>query len=289
MNLPVEAVLRPRSLAEALSLLAEHPEAVPLAGGTDLVVQLRARRRVAPVLVDLGGLGLDGITVEGDDLVLGAAATMDAIARSPLVRKHAPALAAAAAQVGAWPIQCRATLGGNLANASPAADTAPPLLAAGAEVTAASLAGTRRIPVLDLFSGPGTTTLEPGELLVAVSVPLASPPEDGRLVDRFVKLGPRREQVISVVSLALRALVAPDGTLGGVRIAVGAAAPTPVRCPAAEARLEGRVPDRETRRETARLLQKDLAPIDDLRAPARYRRLAACVLLDRLLVEAARG
>ncbi len=289
MNLPVETVLRPRDLGEALSLLAEDPSAVPVAGGTDLVVQLRARRRHAPVLVDIGALGLDRIAVEGNALVIGAAATMDAIARSAAVREHTPALATAAGQVGAWPIQCRATLGGNLANASPAADTAPPLLTAGATVTAAFPSGQRRIPVLDLFEGPGTTRLAPGELITSVSIPLDPVPAGARRVDRFLKLGPRREQIISVVSLALRATLLADGALADVRIAVGAAAPTPVRAPAAESVLEDRPPGGAARREAARALQEDIAPIDDIRATARYRRLAAAVSLDRLLGEISHG
>ncbi len=289
MDLPVTEVLRPDTLDRALELLHADPPPVPLAGGTDLVVQLRARRREAPVLLDLSGLPLDDIREEGGHVVIGATATMESIAASGVVREAAPALAEAAGRVGAWPIQCRATLGGNLANASPAADTAPPLIAAGAEAVLASAWGRRTVAIEAFFTGPGRTVLEPGELLLEVRVPRLSRLPGARAVDRFVKLGPRREQIISVVSLALRTGVTAAGALERCRIAVGSVAATPVRAHHAEAVLEGRIPDEALRREAVRALQRDIAPIDDVRAPARYRRLTAAVLLDRLLQEATRG
>lgn len=279
MDLPVERVERPVSVEEALALLARAPAAVPIAGGTDLVVQLRDGRRRAPVLVDLGQLGLAWIRETDAGLEIGAATAMDVIARSPLVRAAAPALADAAGLVGAWPIQCRATLGGNLANASPAADAAPPLLVADATVELVAPGGARSVPVDELFVGPGTTALGPGELIRSVAVPRLGP----RSVERFAKVGPRREQVISVVSLAVRAAVGPRGELTGVRVAVGSSAPRPVRARHAERVLEGRVPVDGVRLEAAEALQVDIAPIDDVRASADYRRLAAAVLLDRFL------
>jgi len=289
MDLPVTSVLRPETLDRALELLHADPPPVPVSGGTDLVVQLRAGRRRAPVLLDLSALPLDGIREEGGTLVVGATAPMDAIASSPFVRRAAPALAQAAGRVGAWPIQCRATLGGNLANASPAADTAPPLIAAGAELVLVSAWGRRTVPVEAFFTGPGQTVLEAGELILEVRVPALSRTPGARAVDRFEKLGPRREQIISVVSLAIRTGITAAGVLEGCRIALGSVAATPVRARHAEAVLEGRVPDEAVRREAARALQHDIAPIDDVRAPARYRRIAAAVVLDRLLEEAARG
>jgi len=289
MDLPVTSVLRPETLDRALELLHGDPPPVPVCGGTDLVVQLRAGRREAPVLLDLSALALDGIREESGVLVVGATATMDAIASSTAVREAAPALAEAAGRVGAWPIQCRATLGGNLANASPAADTAPPLIAAGAELLLASAWGRRTVPVEAFFTGPGRTVLEPGELILEVRVPRLSRTPGDCAVDRFAKLGPRREQIISVVSLALRSGVTASGTLEGCRIAVGSVAAIPVRARHAEEALEGRVPDETVRREAVRALQRDIAPIDDVRAPARYRRLAAAVMLDRLLGEVAGG
>jgi CO/xanthine dehydrogenase FAD-binding subunit len=288
VDLPVREVLRPRSLQEALALLAERPAAAPLAGGTDLVVQLRDGRRRLGTLVDLDGLDLSGIAVHEGGVEIGSRTRMDAIAAEPVIRRSFRALAESAGQVGAWPIQCRATLGGNLANASPAADTAPALLVEDAAVVTASITGQRRVPVEEFFVAPGRCALARGELIVSVVLP--PPPEgDGaRLVERFVKVGPRREQIISVVSFAGRALAREDGSLTGVRIAFGAVAPTPVRARGAERALEGRRPDPAVRREAVRALEGDIAPIDDVRAPARYRRLGAAVLLDRFLDEAAR-
>ncbi len=253
------------------------------------MVQLRDGRKSAAVLVDLGGLGLDGIQRTDAGLAIGAATTMDRIARDPAIRTRFPALARAAGTVGAWPIQCRATLGGNLANASPAADTAPSLLVAGAVLTAVSASGARTIPAAGFFLGPGSTALAAGELLTSVFLPFEETPPGRRVVERFDKVGPRSEQVISVVTLAARAAVDDDGSLEWARFALGSVAPTPVRAPHAEAAVAGRRPDAATRREAVRALQHDIAPIDDVRAPASYRRIAAAVLLDRFLDEVTRG
>jgi len=287
MDVPVRQVVRPATVAEALAELAARPDARPIAGGTDLMVQLRDGRRSAACLVDLDALGLTGIRRTAAGLEIGGATTMDRIAAEPEVRRSFPALAEAARAVGAWPIQCRATIGGNLANASPAADTAPALLIAGALLELASQGATRLVPIGEFFVGPGRSALRPGELIVSVRLPAPSTPAGGRVVERFVKVGPRREQVISVVSLAGRAEVSADGALSSVRLALGSVAPTPVRARHAEEALCGRPPDAAARREAASALQRDIAPIDDVRAPARYRRIAAAVLLDRFLDEAA--
>jgi CO/xanthine dehydrogenase FAD-binding subunit len=289
VDVPVREVLRPTSLPEALELLAERPDARPIAGGTDLMVQLRDGRKHAAALVDLGRIGLELVRESDTELEIGAATRMDRIAAEPRIRSLFPALAAAAAQVGAWPIQCRATLGGNLANASPAADTAPALLVEGAILKVASSAGPRQLAIDEFFLGPGRNALAPGELILSVLLPFPQTDSGARVVERFAKVGPRREQIISVVSLAGRAVVRADGTLSEVRLALGSAAPTPVRARHVEGVLAGRVPDPEVRREAVGALQDDIAPIDDVRAPARYRRLAAAVLLDRFLEEAARA
>lgn len=289
MDLPINTVLRPDSLQEALRFLAERPGARPIAGGTDLVVQLRDGRRRADVLVDLSRVGLDGIRESERGLVIGAGTSMDVIAAHPGVKSRYPALAAAAAQVGAWPIQCRATLGGNLGNASPAADTAPALLVAGAAVTIASARGQRQLPLEELFVAPGRTHLKPNELIVSVLLPFVKLGQGRRLVERFVKVGPRQEQIISVVCMAGRAVVAADGKIELMRLAFGSVAPTPVRARATERLLERRTLDGALRREALAAVQEDVRPIDDVRAPASYRRLAVATLLDRFLVEVARG
>jgi CO/xanthine dehydrogenase FAD-binding subunit len=285
MDLPVDQWLRPASLDEAVALLAAHPDARPVAGGTDLVVQLRDGRKSVRTLVDLAHLGLAGIAERDGGLEIGACTPMSEIAAHALVRQRYPALAEAAGLVGAWLIQNRATLGGNLANASPAADTVPPLMVEEAEVAVAGQGGRRTVAVDELFRGPGRTSLGADDLIVSVWLP---PPPAGRLVERFAKVGPRREQIIAMVSLAGRAVVAGDGAIEGIRLALGAVAPTPVRARRAEAYLTGRRPEPLVVREAVRLLELDIAPIDDVRAPACYRRIAAAVLLDRFL-EACRG
>ncbi len=288
MDLPIRRLLQPRTLDEALRWLAELPTARPLAGGTDLLVQLRDGRRAAETLVDLGRLGLEGIREVDEGLEIGACTRMETIASDPRIVARWPALARAAGLVGAWPIQCRATLGGNLVNASPAADTAPPLLVAGASVHLVSRRGERTLPLDMFFTGPGTTVLEPGELLLAVRLPIPELFDRERLFERFVKIGPRREQIISVVSLAVRLHLA-GGVATRAAVALGAVAPTPVRAPRVEAALEGHRYTAAVRREALARLQEDMAPIDDLRAPAAYRRVAAAVVLDRCLAEAFRA
>jgi CO/xanthine dehydrogenase FAD-binding subunit len=285
MDLAVSRFLRPTSLEEALRWFADQPHARPIAGGTDLVVQMRAGRRRIDTLLELGALGLAGVRELGGGIEIGACTAMEAIGNDPRVRAVCPALAEAALLVGAWPIQCRATLGGNLANASPAADTAPPLLAADARVLVASVRGEREVPVTELFVGPGATSLEAGELIVAVRVPAWERPR-GSAVDRFVKVGPRREQIISVVSLAVRIALA-GGVIADVRLALGSVAPRPLRARAAEQFLLGKPPSAAVRQQAAEVIQQDIAPIDDVRAPASYRRLATAVLLDRALAEVA--
>jgi CO/xanthine dehydrogenase FAD-binding subunit len=280
VDLPVTRWLHPASLEEAVALLAANPAARPVAGGTDMVVQLRDGRRSAEALVDLSRLGLAGIHERDGGLEIGACTPMAVIAGNPAVQRRYRALAEAAALVGAWPIQNRATLGGNLANASPAADSAPALMVEGAQLSVAGPGARRTLAVDDLFLGPGRSALAGDELIVSVLLP---PPGGGRLVERFAKVGPRREQIIAMVSLAGRAAVAADGALAEVRIALGAVAPTPVRARQVEAYLTGRRPDPAAVREAVRLLQLDIAPIDDVRAPAGYRRIAAAVLLDRFL------
>jgi CO/xanthine dehydrogenase FAD-binding subunit len=283
MDLPIRTLLRPTSLAEAVQLLSQHPEARPLAGGTDLVVQLRDGRRRADTVVDLSALGVSGITVSDHRLEIAACTTMAKIAEDPSVRAIAPALAEAAALVGAWPIQCRATLGGNLANASPAADTAPPLLVANARVRLVQHDGERELALTELFRGPGQTAIHGSELMTAVIVEAPQVAEGHHRIQRFLKVGPRREQVIAVINLAGQATVTPDGRLADVRLALGAVAPTPIRARRTEAMLEGARPDTSTIAAAARAVQAEIAPISDQRAPQRYRRLAAAVLIERFL------
>lgn len=282
MDLPVKGIFRPSTLSEALAVFSEEPAMLPIAGGTDISVQLRAGMYPGRSLLDLSGILSTSISTAGDFLQIGAGATMDDIAGSEVVQSICPALSQSARQVGAWPIQCRATLGGNLANASPAADTAPPLLVADALVEVAGPHGTRSIEIGDFFAGPGATTLEQGELIQTICLPVANPPS----FSRFTKLGWQREQIISVVSLGVHLHLDDQLRVTQAAIALGAVAPTPKRAPTAEGVLVGHVLEPTVIGEAVKAVQDDISPIDDVRAPAWYRRVAAATLLDRLLKEA---
>ncbi len=283
MDLPIERIVRPTTFEEALKVFSEDSALLPIAGGTDLAVQIRAGRFAGRPLLDLSGVLSRTISATPEFVDIGAGATMDEIADSEVIRRVSPGLCEAARKVGAWPIQCRATLGGNLANASPAADTAPPLLVADAVIVAADSKGAREINAQNFFTGPGTTSLRPGELIRMIRLPSAARPT----FSRFTKLGWQREQIISVVSLAINLHLDDQGRIHGAAVAFGAVAATPKRAPTVEAALVGRALDPPTIDRAVEAVQIDIAPIDDVRAPAWYRRLAAATLVQRMLEEAA--
>jgi xanthine dehydrogenase small subunit len=259
-------LFRPRSLAEALRVLRDYGPLVPLAGCTDVYVQLHFGTRAETRYVDIWGLDeLRGVAALDGGLRLGALATYTEIAASPLVRERLPMLGAAAREIGGAQIQNRGTVGGNLANASPAGDTLPVLLAADAVVVARSAAEERRVPAREFFVSYRKTALRPDELVVAVEVPAVH----GR--QWFRKVGTRAAQAISkVVAAGVRPADGPP------RLAMGSVGPTPVRLGATEQALArgalDALPD---------ALARDIAPIDDLRSSAEYRRRVAENLVRR--------
>jgi CO/xanthine dehydrogenase FAD-binding subunit len=270
------------SLAEAVAALAAGPEqARVVAGGTDLMVQIeRGRLLVAPpLLVDVTHLEeLRGIAVDGDRLSIGAATTMTALMESPLVRRHAPALAEGAAAAASWQIRDVATVGGNLVNASPAADTATPLVALDAAVEIAGVGGSRQVSATSLAQGPGRTCLEPGEVVTRILVPLLGQGEG----QAFFKLGRRQALSISVVNAA--ACVRVEGTaILAARLALGAVAPVVVVGRAASESLLGVTPDSRDWSALETALSSEVEPISDIRAGADYRRSMAGVYGRRAL------
>ena len=282
--MPIEPpVTSPRSLPEAYALIAGEPHR-PVAGGTDLLVLITGEIGESPErVVDIWGLDeLRGIRLEDGSLALGALTTYTEIRRSSLVAEHLPALAEAAATIGAAQIQNRGTLGGNAANASPAGDTLPILLAGDAELVLGSMRGERAVAAGDFWPSYRKTALVPDELIVRIRIPL--PPS--RQV-RFRKVGTRRAQAISkvVMALAWQSDVA-DG-IGApwhdVRLALGSIAATPVRVPRTEAILEGATPTEATADEAAATLAAEIEPIDDVRSSADYRRAVAARVLHRLI------
>ena len=277
-------VSSPPDLAAAYAVLsagsADAP-VKPIAGGTDLMVSLTGELGPPPdSVVDLWGIeALRGIAIDGDALTLGALTTYTDVRRSALCREHVPALVEAASTIGAAQIQNRGTLGGNIANASPAGDTLPVLLAADAVIVVGSERGERDVPAADFWTGYRQTALAHDELIVRIRLPLAAEREM-----RFRKVGTRRAQAISKVVVAVA--WQGDGTWRDVRVALGSVAATPIRATATEATLEGRPPTPETADAAAETLAGELAPIDDVRSTAEYRRLVAARVLHRIVRDA---
>jgi CO/xanthine dehydrogenase FAD-binding subunit len=275
--------LQPRSLADALAAKAERPEAVPIAGGTDVMVELNFDHRRPEALLDLTRVGeLAAWDREDGRLRVGAGVTYTrAIAElaGPL-----PGLALASRTVGSPQIRNRGTIGGNLGSASPAGDCHPVLLAAGAEVELASAGGTRRVPADRFFTGPKQSDLEDSELICAVHLPAASGPQ------QFAKIGTRNAMVIAVCSFAL----VLDPEHGRVGTGIGSAGPTPLRAGEAERFLQG-VLDSEglwasrgpigdaAAARFGELVAAAAEPIDDVRGTAAYRVHALGVLARRTL------
>ena len=273
----------PTRLEAAYALLADGagPAWRPVAGGTDLMVQVTGEIGEPPERVlDIWGIDeLRGITVETDALVLGALTTYPEIRQSPLVAEFLPALVEAAATIGAAQIQNRGTIGGNAINASPAGDTLPVLLACGAEMVLGSAEGERTVDADDFWPAYRTTARRDDELLIRVRIPLG---RDRQV--RFQKIGTRRAQAISKVVMALAWRAVTDGDpWTDVRVALGSVAATTVRAPVTEAALEGARPTRETADAAAAALVAEVAPIDDVRSTAEYRRTVAGRVLHRLI------
>ena len=288
--MPIEPpVTSPNDLDAAYAALAAAPAdapARPIAGGTDLMVALTGELGEPPAsVVDLWAIdALRGIALDGDALSLGALTTYTDIRRSALCREHVPALVDAAATIGAAQIQNRGTLGGNIANASPAGDTLPVLLAADAVFVLGSVRGEREVAAAEFWTAYRQTALAPDELVVRIRIPLAANRDM-----RFRKVGTRRAQSISKVVLAAawRSVPGgPGGTWHDVRVALGSVAATPIRARATEAVLEGRAPNPETADLAAETLARELSPIEDVRSTAEYRRLVAARILHRAIREA---
>jgi xanthine dehydrogenase small subunit len=257
------ALLQPRSLHHALRMLRDEGPLVPLAGCTDLYVGLHFGTVPGQRFLDLQGLRtLRGIRARGDTLVIGALTTYTEIIASPLVRRRLPILAEASRWVGSPQIQNRGTLGGNVANASPAGDTLPVLAVAEATVVLRSADGERRVPFDAFYTGYRQTAMRPDELIVAIEIP----PVEGR--QWFRKVGTRAAQAISKIVMA--AVRAPHP-----RIALGSVAPTVVRVPRTEAVLAGG----GTLADAQAVLMGEIRPIDDLRSTAAYRRRVSANLL----------
>jgi xanthine dehydrogenase small subunit len=272
--------LRPQSLDEAVRHLEGDPGLVPVAGCTDLMVRgPEALHRMDRVIDLLGIPELHGIYEVDGGLEIGAATTFTKIRNSALIRAAFPSLVDAAGQVGGWQIQNRATLGGNLANASPAGDSLPVLLALDAVVIAAGRQGLREIPYSAFHTGYRKTALTQGEIIVRIRLPHL--PEGS--VQVFRKVGTREAQAISKVVVALAGRVA-DGRITDLHLAAGSVAAVPVRLRAAEEAVRGLAPGEEAADRAGREAAGEVQPIDDVRSTAEYRRFALERVVRRMVL-----
>jgi len=283
---------RPTELTEALKLLAELKEGYRIiAGGTDLVPAARRGGVSLPNhthIIDISSIKeLDYIVKDDGMIRIGAVTRVSEIGVSTVIKEHVPIVADAASQLGSLQVRNLGTIGGNLCNASPAADTAPPLLVLDAKVNVRSIDGQRLVPVTELFTGPGKTILAPGEILAEIQIPITEATAGVCLI----KLGRRNAFTLSIVSVATLVKV-KDGIFDDVRIALGAVAPTPIRASKAEEYLKGKRMSEQVIDEGAKIVAGEVKPISDVRASEEYRRDMSYILTKRAInrsVQRARG
>ncbi|TET82883.1 MAG: xanthine dehydrogenase family protein subunit M [Anaerolineales bacterium] len=284
-ELPQFDYIKAESAERAIDLLQEKGAAARiLMGGTDLFVQMRNGDLAPEILVDLKNLpGMDTIVFrKKDGLTVGAAVTMNALARNPDVLKHYPLLAEAAESVASYQLRNRATVGGNLCNASPAADTAPAALVLEADLTAIGPKGERTIPIAEFFVGPGVNALDEGEFLSRINFP--NQPKGWK--GNYLKIGRNAGGDLAIVGAAVMGFPDKDAYSGfHFRIALASVAPTPIRAPGAEEVLAQNPITEAVIGMAAEAAQEASTPIDDVRASARYRKAMVKELTRRGLIE----
>ena len=274
----------PASVEEVTALLAGDPDARVFAGATDLVPQMRAGRAEPGIAVDLKKIGrLMDVSLDGATWRVGAAVPASALTANSDFAADLPGLAYAAGLIGSDQIQNRASLGGNLCNASPAADTVPALVVNDTRVVIAGPDGERTVPVADIVTGPGRTSLASGEFVVEFEIDRHPPGTS----DAYLRLIPRTEMDIAVVGAAARVTLDADGTCTAAAVALGAVAPTVVGVPAAVDALVGSAIDDKALAAVAAAASEACNPIDDKRGTVTYRRQVAGVLAKRAVTEAA--
>lgn len=270
----------PKTLNGALILLAEQEQAKPIIGGTDLMIAMRAAACTPSHLVDLNEIAeLNYVKEEEGYIKIGATTTHAQVATNPLARKL-PALLDSVSRIGSPQIRNRGTITGNICNASPAADSAPPLLVHDAEVVVKSLDHERIMPLEDLFAGPKINSLEPMELLTEVRIPTPN----GGSASSYKRIGRRKAFTLSVVSSA--AFIQMDGeTCLDAKVAFGSVAMTPIRVPEAEKLLKGSILDEEVIKAASDIVYETVKPITDVRGTAEYRKDMCPVLMKRAIAQ----
>lgn len=282
--LPRFEYFSPSSLSEALKLMKDYQgKARLLAGGTDLVIKMKKRAVIPEAVIDLNKIAaLSFIKFAGGSLHIGALTRLTEIKDSPVVKEKAPALVEAISVMASTQIRNRATLAGNLCNASPAADTAPALLVLDASVKLQSADGDRIVPLAQFFMGPEQTVRKPGEIMTEIIVP------EPKGSSTFIKLGRRKAFTLSVAAVAAYAQVS-KGKFTEVRVAMGAVAPTPLRAEKVEKALKGKEVSEENIAKASALVKIDCCPITDVRASAEYRTEVSAVLAKRALRKVSMG
>ena len=276
--------LEPKTIEEAVSLLSKYDgRAKVIAGGTDLMVEIRNKAIKPGYVVDIAGIsGLDYIKYNNKQgLRIGALTTIRALETSTEVQHRYPVISQAASQLGSVAIRNVGTIGGNLCNAAPSAEMAPPLIALGARVKIRAANGERIIPIEDFFTGPGQTVLKPNELVTEIQVP-DLPPRSGGV---YIKHSIRKAQDLAIVGVGAITTMDKD-VLSDVKIALGAVAPTPIRAKKAEEILKGKKPESDLLEKAGLAASQEASPIDDVRGSAEYRRKMIRVLVKRAIKQA---
>jgi CO/xanthine dehydrogenase FAD-binding subunit len=288
----------PQSLKEAIVLLREYQgQAGVLAGGTDVLARIKKGQETPEVLINIEGIHeLNYIDFKAEvGLCIGALTPLSAIEKSPEIQKYFPVLANAAGLMASPTIRSRATIGGNLGNAAPSADIAPSLLVLGASILVSSMEGEKVIPLDVFFTGPGSTALQPGQIISGIRVPLVAP-GSGAV---YLKQKRREGADLAVAGVAAMVTVkrgvlqdqtSPKGSQGNIieeiKIALGAVAPTPIRARQAENLLRGKQPSDDLLEEAGRIASAESQPINDIRSSAEYRRKVVAVLTTRAVRQA---
>lgn len=275
--------MKPANAAEAASLLASDPSAFALAGGTDILIQQRAGAKAVGMLVDLKHIpGLSGIEWSAETVRIGAATPCAELTADTRLNELYPGVVEAIELIGSVQIQARCTVGGNLCNASPAADTTPALMVNLATAVIFGPSGERQLPVSEFIIGPARTALENGEFLSALTLPLL----ESNRSDAALRLIPRTEMDIAAANAAVSLALDASGRCQDLRLAIGAVGPRAVYIGDASAKLEGRELDQEALDDLAALAREAASPIDDKRGTVAFRRHVIGVLAQRAALKA---
>jgi aerobic carbon-monoxide dehydrogenase medium subunit len=282
--MPPSEILAPTSLHEALALASRHGEkAKIMGGGTDLIVQIKKNAVDPGMVISLENVAeIDFISHEESGLHIGAMTAVSTIEKAPMVRNRCSMLSEAAAQLANPLIRRKATIGGNLCNASPAADLAPALLALGARLKIQNAAGERVVEIEDFFVGPGKTVLKPDEILTRIIIPDPAPHAKGV----YLKNKRSGGADLSIVGVAVLTTM-HENTIQDIRIGLGAVAPTPIRARETENRLRGRVPSEGILEEVCLKTSAEACCISDVRCTADYRNKIIAVYLKRAILQTA--